>query len=123
MTDLQLKNYFKLSKEIYDKLKDQPDHFINDINILIPPNNNDDINTKFRRKISERRGPALGKDDFIYLFPNNINEDSYIDFNGNLLETPIATLVCIKNNILSDCTDADRTTAAPYMSLFKQNLD
>ena len=96
MTDLQLKNYFKLSKEIYDKLKDQPDHFINDINILIPPNNNDDINTKFRRKISERRGPALGKDDFIYLFPNNINEDSYIDFNGNLLMTSYSSKKLIK---------------------------
>ena len=102
-TDQELvKIYINAAKSIVDNMKAHPDHFLKKIDKL---NNEKDI-PKLLSKINRRRGPELGKIDYVYVFPNTIF-DEYIDDTTKNFKAVRATTFCVNTKQIVECKIGD----------------
>ena len=102
-TDQELvKIYINAAKSIVDSMKAHPDHFLKNIDKLT--NGNDIPN--LLSKINRRRGPELGKIDYVYVFPKTISTE-YIDDTTKNFKEVRATTFCVNSKKIVECKVGD----------------
>jgi hypothetical protein len=102
-----VKIYITAAKDIIDSMKAHPDHFLKNIDKLNNESNLNDV-PNLLTKINRRRGPVLGNIDYVYVFPNTIFENQYIDDTTKIFKEIRAITLCVNTKQIVQCNVGDR---------------